>query len=446
MDATTTYQLTYDTDNNRINSSPSVIVLPSGQRIAFYSKFLTTGKISFSRITFVAPSFDISVEAGNGELNGISGITWSSGNLIATPNSFQLVYVTTAGVLGIGTNLTMSFLKDVILLAYVSSGNSSITRIQELEHSGNYIYVRKQTLLGSTWTWNDYEELLNTGSNPMCFYNSNTGYIYLNYTKDSATYVREFNPADELTWETLQSITITSGTITLNRDPENTLAVAGCSSGYKSGVVIESNEYPIGVPGFAFVNDQPYVFLPSVGGDYLSYIKSGITYEFFTLVGNDYILEATYTLSKYQATGYQNRYKLWTGTIGVKYVGIRLNTILFTDEFVTSPNYYVFFELYPYPDKTVLIDPDNYTVDTKDNMLFSALSSGYKSLVTTTAEYIETKDFEFDSGDVAISSGYKSPVTTTAEYIETKDFETDTGDVAVSSGYKTEITIISTPF
>lgn len=442
MEVTNTQKLTFDTDDNRINSSPCLIVLPTGQQIIFYSKFLTTGKTSFSRVTFTPPSFNISVEAGTGELNG-APITWSAGSLVASPNSNQVVYVTAAGVIGIGTNLSMTFLKDVILLAYVSSGNSSITRIQEVEQSGNYIYVRKQILSGSNWVWNDYEELLNTGSDPMCFYNSTTGYIYLNYTKDSATYVREFNPVDELTWENLPSITITSGTITLNKDPENTIVVAGCSSGYKSEVVVESNEYPIGAPGFSFVDSQPYVFLPYIGGDYLQYIKGEVIYDFYNKVNSSYILEASYTLSIYNMTGYENRFRLWVGTPGVKYVGVRLYTDLFTNQFITPYSYYVSFEIYSYPSITTLVDSDHSEIDARDNMLFGAVSSGYKTLTETTFEFVESRDTETDSVGVALSSGYASQVATTFEYEEVSSIEFDSGDVSIASGYKAEINIVS---
>lgn len=439
----TTTQLTLDTDDGRINSSPSTVVLPSGQQFSFYSKFLTTGKQSYSRITFTPPSFTVNVEAGTGMINGIP-VSWLAGTLTAPQNSYSLVYVTSAGILGIGQNLTMNFLKDVILLAYVSSGNSSITRIYELERTGQYIYLRRQTLVGSTWEWNDYEELLNTGSNPMCFYSSTTGLVYLNYTKDNATYVREFNPVDELTWELLQNITITSGNITLNRNPENTITVAGNNSGYKTYVLVESNEFPLGVSGFSFSNNQPYVFLPVLGGSYLQYIVSAITYEFFRMEGSSYILEASYTLNKNSYIGYSDRYRLWTGTTGTKYVGVRLFSTLFSNAFVTSPSNYGSFELYDYPSKTVL-NASAYNTDAKDNMLFGIVSSGYKSTVATVTEYTETRDFEFETVDTAVSSGYMSMVALITEYTETRDFESDSVDTAISSGYKIEITVNSLP-
>lgn len=442
MEALSKYQLTLDTDDNRINSSPNVIVLPSGQQFAFYSKFLYTGKLSYSRITFTSPSFTVNVEAGNGNINGVA-VSWGAGTVTATPNTTQVVYVTNTGVLGIGTNLSMTFLKDVVLLAYLSSGNTSITRINELEHTGNYIYVRKQTLIGSTWIWEDYENLLNTGTDPSCFYNSVTGFIYLYYTKDSATYIRIFDPSDELTWETLSNINITSQTITLNRDPENSIAVVGANSGYKAIATIANNEYPLSLSGFTFVNGQIYVFLPVLSGDYLAYLRSDITYEFFTYSGGTYTLEALYTLDMKKKTSllFSERYRLWEGTLGVKYVGVRLSTGIFGNEFVTSPTYYSSFEIYPYPDKTILTDPEHYTTDTRDKMLFGVVSSGYKSLVVKTAEYQETKDFESDNGDTTISSGYKSLVLKTAGYQETKDYEFDSGDIAISSGYIAKVVI-----
>ena len=403
-------KLTFDTDNGRINSSPSTVVLPTGQQIVFYSKFLTTGKESFSSITFVSPSFQVDVEAGSGTING-TPVTWvatNPGDITATSNMFEIVYVTVTGDLEIGSNLSMDFLQDKILLAYVSSGGSSITRIYELEKTGNYIYVRRQYWTGTEWEWNDYENLLNTGSEPFCFYNADTGYIYLSYKKDGISYTRLFNPLDELTWEYLPNIQITSGSITLKKDPENSIVVVGTASGYKSIVSVINNLYPLSAADFTFVEDQPYVYLPKIGGDYLSYLRGDITYEFFRLIGSTYILEASYTLSKNASMSFTEIYKLWTGTSGVKYVGIRVNTSLFIDDYVTSPIYYSSFDLYFYPSKIELND-DRYNTSFKDNEFFGIVSSGYVSSVVTTREYTEIRNSQFDTMDPAvISSGYVS--------------------------------------
>ena len=86
-------KLTFDTDDRRTNSSPNLIVRSSGQKLLFYSKYLVTGKESYSRITFTSPSFNVDVEAGNGTING-TPVTWSSGVVVASPNSSEIVYVT----------------------------------------------------------------------------------------------------------------------------------------------------------------------------------------------------------------------------------------------------------------------------------------------------------------------------------------------------------------
>lgn len=440
--AFSTTKLTLDTDDGRINSSPSTVILPSGQQFCFYSKFLTTGKESFSRITFVDPSFTVSVQAGSGTINGIP-VTWGAGTLTAPANSYNIVYVTAAGVLGIGSNLTMNFLNDVILLAYVSSGNSSITRIDELEHTGNYIYVRKQILLGSEWVWDDYEILLNTGSEPICFYNSITGEIYLSYTKDSSSYVRTFKPEVDLTWEYLTSIAIAANVnITLKKDPENTAAPIGLGSGYSTSFQLNDGLFPLGASGFSFVDGNIHVFLPYLSSSYLAYTRGEVTYEFFIKSGDEYILEATYTIDNYRTLDLEKRHRLWSGTLGVKYVGIRMKTTLYQQDYVTPPTNYGSFEIYNFPNLTTLSE-SNYSVDTRDNRFEISLGSGYAGMFSKTAEYEENRDFESDTySQIALGSGYAGVFSKTAEYEETRDFESDTySQIALGSGYATDFSV-----
>lgn len=442
--AFSTTKLTFDTDDGRINSSPSTVILPSGQQFCFYSKFLTTGKESFSRITFVEPSFTVNVEAGSGTINGIP-VNWNAGTLTSPANSYSIVYVTTAGVLGIGDDLTMAFLKDVILLAYISSGNSSITRIFELEHFGSYIYVRKQVLSGSTWVWDDYETILNSGSEPISFYNSVTDVIYLTYKKDSASYVRTFNPNDELTWEYLNSVAIAAGqSITLKRDPENTTSAA-IGSGYSTTFQARYDLYPLGVSGFSFVNNDKYVFLPFISGSYVPNIIGNITYEFYSKSGSTYTLEASYTLRNNNSLELSERHRLWLGPNGVIYVGIRIKTQLFQEEYASSPSEYVSFEIYNYPDLTTF-SVDTYSVDTRDKSLGVSLGSGYAGIMTKTAEYEESRDSESDTyPKAALGSGYAGIMAMTAEYEETRDFESDTyPKAAIGSGYATYFRVTNT--
>lgn len=441
---TSIQKLTRDTDDGRINNYPSIVVLPSGQKIVFYSKFWTTGKQSYSRITFTSPSFLISIEAGNGVVNGIP-VVWAAGNLIASPNTYQIVYVSSTGILGISSSMDMYDTQNVIILAYVSSGFSSITRIEEVEQTGTYIYIRKQVLLGGVWVWDEYEYRLNTGDQPKAFYDASDNKIYVTYEKDSLSYVRMFNPADELTWEYLPNINITSNTITLNRDPQNTIEIGGVGGGYSAiADVYDSDLYPLGAAGFSFINNQTYIFLPFISGSFVQYIKSVITYEVGTLSGSVFTTEETYTIPYYNRQSYVDRYKLWTGTIGVKYIRVRLFTTLVAQEFITSINYYKQVEVYSYPAK-VSLEGVNYGVDTQDQMTFHNIASGYVAEITKTAEYVETKHFDTDSIVMhPMSSGYVAEIAKTAEFEETKHFDTDPVIMhPMSSGYVAEITFTS---
>ena len=430
-----TQQLTFDTDDGRIDSHPCIIVLPSGQQIVFYSKFLTTGKVSFSRIQFTAPSFTVTVEAGSGSVNG-SSVTWGAGTVVATQNSYQIVYVTVGGALGIGSNLSMGFLKDVILLAYINSGNTSITKISELERTGNYIYVRKQVLSGNNWVWNDYELFLNTGSEPKCFFDSTAGKIHLTYEKDSVSYIRVFNPLDELTWEYLTSTEITANTITFNSNPQNTLH-SGISSGQECIVdVYDSDLYPMSSTGFSFINGQTYIFLPIVGGSYLQYVRTGIvTYDILRMFNGSYEVEATYETPYLYRQCMGDSFRLWTGTLGLKYIRVKISTALFASEFITPPQYYKQFPIYSSPAQ-VSVDGTGYTVDTRDETLRLPLSSGQEAVIAVTSEYIETKAFYTDNVRLSsISSGQEATIITTAEYLESKTFHTDNIKISpISSG------------
>ncbi len=431
--------LTYDTDEGRKNSSPCLVILSTGQKIAFYSKYLTTGKESFSRITFTSPSFIVNVEAGEGTLNGVH-VTWDAATLEASKNSRGIVFVDSSNHVDIGSNLSMSFLADKIILAYVSSGDSSITRISEFEHTGDYIYVRRQTLIGANWVWNDYEELLNTGSEPSCFYNSVQDRIYVNYKKDSASYVRSFNPNDELTWEYLSNISISdvSNTITLNRNPENTFSTTGTSSGYITYAKVRSTLFYIGIAGFAYDLNNVYVFLPYLTGDFNSYIIGAVTYDFFYKVGDTYTLERSYTIDPYITIDFYKRCRIWTGTPGVKYIGIRVYTKLFLSEYVTDPEDYSSFEIFTPPIKVALED-NNYNVNAKSEIYNSSISSGFISSYVKTSEFIESRAFgEEDYFGSAVSSGFISSYVKTSEFIESRAFgEEDYFGSAVSSGYLT---------
>jgi hypothetical protein len=188
---------TFESDDNRIAFNPSVIRDSNNRIILFYHKQVVSGKLSDTRIT--NPSgYSINVGSGNGTLNGISK-AWSSASITAIPNVFQLVYVDlvpTTPVVDIASDFPMTFTKSVIPLAYVFSGSSSITRLIEVEKTGNYIYARRQKPDGSGgWSWDDYEDLLNSGEQPSAVLGGNR--IYITYTKDSSVYQRIIEVGNE---------------------------------------------------------------------------------------------------------------------------------------------------------------------------------------------------------------------------------------------------------
>jgi hypothetical protein len=430
------YQITQDTDEGRLNNYPCIIVSSTGQKFLFYEKFLTTGKQSFSRITFIPSSFIINVEAGYGSINGIN-VTWNSGTLIASPNSYQLVYVTSSGILGIKTAPTIEEIKDIIILAYISSGASSITRIEEVEQTGYYIFLRKQVYTGTEWVWENYEYRLNTGKQPRAYYDSNTNKIYLSYLKDSASYLRIFDFSNELTWEYLQNITINSNIITLNKDPQNIFYFSGGSSGFKSKCDIFDDLYPMTTFDFAFLGEDIYIFIPFLTGNYLKYIKSFLTYEVGYFQGENFIIEDSVTVPY---TQHSFSYRLWEYSLGLKYIRVRLYTQLFTQEYITSPVYYKNTEIYNYPAK-INIEDNNYNINVKDKMFLFGMSAGYNSNIIKTIEYQETKNFQNDYSDnFNFSAGYSSNFVKTIEYQETKNFQNDYSDnFNFSTGYKASL-------
>jgi hypothetical protein len=439
----TNQKITFDTDDRRPDSHPSAIALSTGQQMIFYTKYLTTGKDSFSRITFTAPSFTVNIEAGSGVINGTS-VTWGAGTLTATPNSYQVVYSNSTGSLHITSILTMAEAAAVIILACIQTGNSSITRIEEVEHTGYYIYIRKQTLSGSNWVWDDYETRLNTGEEPKAYYDADVNKVYLSYKKDSVSYVRMFDPTNELTWDYLPSINISANNITLNTDPENSVVMT-LSAGYTSYNLLTSNEYPMNTPDFCFIDNQPYIFLPDITGVNLIYAYGEVTYELLTYSSGVYTVEATYTIPHINAYNLAYRVVPWIGTVGLKYMRCTVHTRLFTIPYVTDTVNYQQIYIFSFPALITLAD-DTYNITAKDNSLVSALASGYQVSLLKTAEYEETKTAQSDNSLTnALSSGYQVLLLKTVEYEETKTAQSDNSLTnALASGYKAYILITNT--
>ena len=168
---TATTKLTFDTDDGRTNSSPSLVVA-SGRKIIFYEKFFTSGRTTYlptgiEHITYTAP-FSLNVPAGSGTLNG-AGIAWAADTHVLPSDSFVLVRVDSSGVIHYEISWTMATLSTSIVLAYVNVGHSAIVYVEEVEKTGSYIYVRKQESSGGTWVWTDVEGQLCTGENQKLF-------------------------------------------------------------------------------------------------------------------------------------------------------------------------------------------------------------------------------------------------------------------------------------
>ena len=439
---TTSQKMTFDTDDRRPDNHPSSLVLPTGQHMIFYSKFLTTGKESFSRISFIGLTFTINVEAGSGAINGIP-VTWGSGVLTASPNTYQIVYSDSAGVLHISAIMPMVEASSAIILAYVQSGNSSITRIEEIEHTGYYLYIRKQVLSGTNWVWDNYEYRLNTGEEPEAYYDTGSNKIYLSYKKDSVSYLRMFDPTNQLTWDYLPNINISVSNITLNTDPESSIVVA-VSAGYASYTLLASDEYPLKTPEFCFIKSLPYIILPNVIGDNIFYSYGEVSYDVLTYSGGSYTVEATYSFPRINYDTQNLKYVPWVGTFGLKYIRFRTFTRLFAGQFVTSPSNYMQLYIFDFP-ATITLADGAYNVKAKGDSLINTLSSGYQVAMITAAEYVETRTFQSENSPVnTLSSGYQVVMEKTAEYEETKTFQSESSPaIALSSGYKAYISIIN---
>lgn len=457
----TTQPITRDLDDSRINDNPCVVASPLGQLFIFYSKTWYTGKQSYSRIKYTPP-FSISVEAGNGVINGVE-VSWNAATLTASPEEYQLVYVTPDSEVHIRSNITMTEMRTIIPLAYVKSGLLSIAQLEELEWTGRYIFLRKQVYIGSEWVWDDYEYRLNTGEQPRAFYDAVNDKIYLSYKKDSIAYNRMLDPIDDTTWEYLTSISIVINDIFLNRDPQNS-TVLSIGAGNKIAGNLSSDEYPIGTTGFCFVGNQVYIFLPHIGGNYLQDAYGPLTYEILTKVGETYTIEASYTIPSinymYGVASY--RFREWIGTIGVKYIRIRTYTRILIGEYITSQDNYRSVELYDYPALVSSLESYDDThdlrrVDSKPNRAEASLSAGYKLSLVKTAEYMYSdiiNRIDEIADPFAVSAGNKVFVSKIAEYwytdiINIIDNMTDPSGVsavsAVSAGYKIAYSIESLP-
>jgi hypothetical protein len=88
-----------------------------------------------------------------------------------------------------------------------------------VEKTGNYIYARRQKPDGSGgWSWDGYEDLLNSGEQPYATINGNR--IYITYTKDSAVYQRIIEVGNENNaWDFLLDYQINTNIISPSEIP-----------------------------------------------------------------------------------------------------------------------------------------------------------------------------------------------------------------------------------
>jgi hypothetical protein len=427
----TNTKLTFDTDEGRINSYPSV-VNANGQRIVFYEKFFTSGRTTGGRVTASLPTFTVTVNSGTGTLNG-TNVSWSNTDITASPDKFEIVYVTLAGSIGISDDFSMTLMKDRIILAYIQSGASSIVRVIEIEKDGRYIYNRRQIQSGSNWIWDDNEYPLCTGETPVAVYNN--GKIYLTYNKDDISYIRIFNPSDALTWSFLRPIDILSDQITLNNDPNAQSEYSfGCGKGCFTQTMNLQLFSMVGI-AMTFIRSysNPRVFKPVISSDYMNYVVGDFTIEFYTKSGNTYTLERSFTISQHDNTTYENKWFEWVDTPGQKYVVVACK-ISFVSDIIRTP-----YDAYPiniYANRVTVENPSSTSIlaYVYEDMLYYSFGCSSRSPIIKETEFVESRKFNEDNAYYAFGCGQLSSVIKETEFVESRKFNEDNADYSFGCG------------
>lgn len=427
-------KLTFETDDNRLAASPSIIVEPTGRLIVFYEKQYASGKTSSGILSFTVP-FTVNVPAGSGTLNG-TPISWGSTTVTATAEKFELVYVTAAGVVGITDDFPMSFTKDVITLGFVFSGLSQIVSIENIENEGHYIYGQKQTFNVDHYEWTDYEFFLNTGEQPKAFYDTSSGFIYLTYSKDDASFTRVIDSTDETTWAYLSNLIISGPNVQMRNPPTNTFELL-VGSGIRSTYDLASDTLPLGVTGLGYsligALYEPFIFLPYVEGSYTDRILYPIQYEFFTRSGDVYTLvDSTDVYSNYNI----DRWYQWTGSYDVIYIGIRVRTTFgFQEDYVTDPRFYKILNVYPafeYRSESLTSISSEIT----ESFVNLKVGAGIRSQLYKSFEQDQLTDAEQDSFNFTVGAGIRSQLYKVSEQEQTNDFEQDSFNLSVGAGIR----------
>jgi hypothetical protein len=352
----TPFKQTDDSDASRLNDYPSIIRDNSGRLILFYEKYFRSGVLTGGVVSFVSPSLDCDIEAGTGTING-TPVTWSADTLTLTPDTYTLVYVDSAGNIGQTSDFPISFVKNVIILAYVNVGATTIVRISNLEKEGNYIYNRRQILSGSDYVWDGYESRLNTGEKPEVFFDSTNNKAYCTFIKDGATYTRVFDTTNELTWEDINHTEETGGVLYPVPQPRAELVLdTGCSQA--DSTVSQPILFDFGrsfAVGLHIDTSAPYVHLPYVSSSFISAMIPPATMQVFTKSGLVYSLEAEFNIEAEDSpTGLTTS---WAYTRGTKYLGLVVNHNLYVDDYITDPSDYVEVLIPNKIDSTEIVSP-----------------------------------------------------------------------------------------
>ena len=416
--------ITRDTDEGRINADMTMVSTP--RKVMFYAKTFRSGRESDNLIDYTLP-FTLHIPAGNGTINGIP-VSWGAGDRTVPANSFSTVYVDDGGLVHIIQSSPMVILKDSIVLAYVNTGLTAIVYVENVEKTGKYIYCRKQS---SGNDWGDTELVMNTGDQPRAFYRN--GKIYLSYRKDNSALLRIFDLAVETTFSYLpNTYMVDLETVRMKRDPESTCTAILSKGNVSDSDIQNSDLFPMGWSAYCFIEGQPYVFLPFVIGDFISYIKYPYYIDIYTFDGYYYNLSesiAIYDNINYlldvrwhQIYSYEDRY-----------FRLRVDSNLIKN-YETPVDKQIKVEIFP---------PYNEDGNVIDNRAKFALSKGNLAEAAKVYEYKESKDTEHDDMTFGLSKGNVSGVVKISEYVETKDFEDDSLTFGLSKGSVSQITITS---
>jgi hypothetical protein len=342
-------------------------------------------------------------------------------------------------------------MKDWIVLAYVSTGVSAISYVEEVEKAGDYIYVRKQIDVGGQWEWDDTETVLNTGESPRAFYSAADDKIYLSYRKDSIAYLRVFDFTNPFTWDYLPNYVVSAlNQINMNRDPENK-ASTYVGSAYGGGLsLLNAQIYGMTSTGFGYIDNgsgyQPYIFLPMVTSSYgyLGYMLFPYYVEIFEKVGEAYILQESVPV--YSNIFGDYRWHLWTGSYGKKYIGIRVMHTVYIGDYITDISGYQEIDTFP-PFEYFPLVGDTYNgqiIDGRNELRIS--SSGYNGDLSFPQVFDFFIEFQEDpTQDMRVSSGYGGTLSFPFEYEAFNEFQQDTTqNMRLSSGYAGYLSIVTT--